>query len=60
METIQDKINSLDSEEQNHFSEELLDRCYDRDWCMEHDFDYADLDIQKVKEETYKELYLKK
>jgi len=54
---INEKIKKLSKDEYLKFRKRLEDNLYNRSWCFFHRIDYTDPDIQKAKEECFKELF---
>ncbi len=59
MADIEEKISALSPEQTIQFRRHLMDNLYDRIWCNMHEIDYVDPDINKAKEESYKEMFEK-
>jgi len=53
---IDKKIAALSSEQETKYRQRLIDNLYGRFWCEMHEINYADPDINKAKEELYKEM----
>ena len=47
-------VMNLPKKERQHFSKELEDRLYDREWCNNHKIDYLNPDFNLVKSELYR------
>ncbi len=59
MENIESELNKLPEEKRKEFDEILRDVLYDRDWCFDHNIDYANPDICLAKKQLYHEMFAK-
>lgn len=51
------KLEKLSEEEKEKLCDLLMSNLYDRHWCNMKGINYSDPDIQKIREETYKEFW---
>ncbi len=47
------EIDALDGEEKERFDELFMENLYDRGWFKDNNEDYANPNVEKVKEKTY-------
>jgi len=60
MTSIDEQIDKMPEAERERFEKLLIDVLYSRHWCRQHGIDYVNPDIDKAREELYKELLKKK
>ncbi len=60
MANIEEKIERMSEKKQEKFRTLLIDVLYDRYWCRVHSVDYVNPDVQKAKEELYRQFFEKK